>query len=85
MVRTRFEGDVRGSTACPVPGCRERIDFGMRLTGLPVPTLADDLAVIYQHATDAWIGVRAGLTKPCQFQRAGHERMIGSGECGRGG
>ncbi len=58
LVRARLQRDIDGGTLRLVARMLERRDLGMRLAGLAMPALTDNLTVFYNNAADAWIRMR---------------------------
>ena len=79
VMATRFQGHIGGGAARPVAGRFQGDHLGVGLAGAFVPTLADDHAVIDQHAADPWVGIGAVQAAPGQRQGPCHVAIIVGG------
>jgi len=63
-------------------GLAQGVHFGMRLAGLEVETLADNLPALGNHATDARIGRSGKTALPGKDNGLLHQGVVGGGELG---
>src|SRR5690348_11773912 len=68
--------DVKCSASSPCAGCVERENFGVRLTGSVVVSLADDTAFRDDHRSDHRIRTRLSAASCRKTERSSHVDAI---------
>ena len=82
VVGAGLEGNVSGGALRGVAGLAQGVHFGMRLAGLEVETLADNLPALLNHAADARIGRSGKTALPAKGNGLLHQGVVGMGESG---
>ena len=71
-----LQGDNHRSVLGSRAGLAQRFDFGMRAAELLVPTFAQNLGFLRNHATDQRVGFDPALSLGGKFQGASHQALI---------